>query len=93
MVPEVGLEPTRREAGDFESPMYTNFITQAKTCKLYLALQKNLLYANIFAKLTTQLINLCCHNWVLAIIPLHLIIASTLPIISIKNTQLLKSHS
>jgi hypothetical protein len=37
MVPEVGLEPTRREAGDFESPMYTNFITQAKTCKLYLA--------------------------------------------------------
>jgi hypothetical protein len=25
-------------------------------------LQKNLLYANIFAKLTTQLINLCCHN-------------------------------
>ena len=23
MVPEVGLEPTRREAGDFESPMYT----------------------------------------------------------------------
>ena len=42
MVPEVGLEPTRREAGDFESPMYTNFITQAKTCKLYLALQRNL---------------------------------------------------
>jgi hypothetical protein len=25
-------------------------------------LQKNLLYANIFAKLTTQLIDLCCHN-------------------------------
>ena len=42
MVPEVGLEPTRREAGDFESPMYTNFITQAKAFKLYLALQRNL---------------------------------------------------
>ncbi len=42
MVPEVGLEPTRREAGDFESPMYTNFITQAKALKLYLALQSYL---------------------------------------------------
>ncbi len=31
MVPEVGLEPTRLATGDFESPMYTNFITQAKT--------------------------------------------------------------
>jgi hypothetical protein len=35
MVPEVGLEPTRREAGDFESPMYTNFITQAKVSSYF----------------------------------------------------------
>jgi hypothetical protein len=29
VVPAVGLEPTRLATGDFESPMYTNFITLA----------------------------------------------------------------
>ena len=29
MVPLAGLEPARLSTGDFESPMYTNFITAA----------------------------------------------------------------
>lgn len=29
VVPAAGLEPARLAAGDFESPMYTNFITLA----------------------------------------------------------------
>lgn len=29
LVPQIGLEPIRREAGDFESPVSTNFTTKA----------------------------------------------------------------